>query len=238
MTAQTQPQQSWRLPLLTATVSRKVVVSLSGLFLIVFLVVHLGVNLTMLAGADTYNQVAHWMGHNPAILAMRPVLALGFVVHLLLSFLLWAANQRSRPQRYAMQDPAGGSTWPARNMLVLGALILVFLVLHLANFSIRLTFGSPPLTEVDGHLIKDAYALAVGLFSVWWYAAIYVAAVVLLGLHLSHGAQSALQTLGLSDRRWRRRWTVLGNIYAVVVAVGFALLPVIVFVQSRMGGAQ
>lgn len=232
MIAQTQQAKAFPLPGLKTSVSRKLVVSLSGLFLVVFLAVHLGVNLTMLAGADTYNEVAHWMGTNPAILALRPVLALGVLIHLIVSACLWLENLRTRPQRYALVDPAGGSTWAARNMIVLGALVLAFLVWHVASFSLRLTFGDPPLTEVGGVTINDAFALVTAGFGVWWYAALYVAAIVLLGLHLSHGVQSALQTLGLSDQQWRRRWTVLGNIYAVIVAVGFAALPVYFLVQA------
>ncbi len=237
MISQTQSGNPLTWPVLKTSVSRKVVVSLSGFFLIVFLVVHLGVNLTMLAGADTYNAAAHWMGSNPLIVAMRPVLALGFLVHIVLSALLWAGNLRSRPQRYAMVDPAGGSTWASRNMLILGALVVLFLALHLSSFSIRMTFGSPPMTEVGGALVKDAYAMVTERFALWWYVALYVVAIVMLGLHLSHGFQSAIQTLGLSDVRWRRRWTCLGNVYAIVVAAGFAFLPIFFFVRAQLSSA-
>lgn len=237
MIAQTQQNKSFTMPCLKTSVSRKVVVALSGMFLMVFLIVHLGVNLTLLCGADTYNAAAHWMGTNPAILAMRPVLVLGVVLHLVISAWLWLANLRARPQRYAMVDPAGGSTWAGRNMLVLGALILLFLILHIASFSIPMTFGEVDKVEVSGTLVKDAYTLVTGQFGIWWYSAIYVVAVVFLGLHLSHGFQSAFQTLGLSDHRWRRRWTCLGNLYALIIAVGFAVLPVFFFVQARIGSA-
>jgi len=235
MSVPTQQERALSLPFPRASVGRKLLVSLSGLFLVVFLVVHLGVNLTLYAGRDTYNTAAHWMATNPAILAMRPILVLGVLLHIVVSTWLWAANLKARPQRYEVVDRAGGSTWAARNMIILGALILLFLALHVSTFSIRLTFGSPPLTELEGRVVKDAYALVTTSFGVWWYAAIYVTAIVLLGLHLSHGFQSALQTLGLSDARWRRRWTILGNVYAVIVAAGFASLPLYVFLQAQMG---
>lgn len=235
MTALTQGERAVVPPLPRASVGRKLIVSLSGLFLIVFLVVHLGVNLTLLAGRDTYNAAAHFMGTQPAILAMRPVLVLGFLVHLGMSAWLWAGNLNARPQRYAVVDHAGGSTWAARNMLILGALVFAFLALHLSSFSIRLAFGSPPTTELHGVVVKDVYALVTTAFAVWWYSALYVVATVLLGLHLSHGFQSAFQTLGLSDALWRRRWTALGNLYSVVVAVGFATLPLFFFVRALMG---
>jgi succinate dehydrogenase / fumarate reductase, cytochrome b subunit len=237
MTTQTHPDRAFALPVPGPSVARKVVVSLSGLFLILFLVVHLSVNLTMFGGADTYNTVAHWMGTNPFILAMRPLLVLGFLAHIVISALLWTGNLRARPTRYATVDPAGGSTWASRNMLVLGALVILFLALHLSSFSIKLTFGAPPYTEIAGAKVKDVYGLVTARFALWWYVSLYVVAIVMLGLHLSHGVQSAIQTLGLSDARWRRRWTCLGNIYAIVVAVGFASLPVFHFIQARVSSA-
>jgi succinate dehydrogenase / fumarate reductase, cytochrome b subunit len=218
--------------LMGSSVGRKLIVGLSGLFLIVFLMVHLGVNLTMFAGPDTYNAVANWMGSNPAILAMRPVLALGLIVHILASLYLALLNRRSRPHPYAVSSPAGSSTWASRHMVVLGGLILAFLVLHLSSFSIRMTFGAPPTTEVAGVYMKDAYALVTARFGLWWYVSLYAGAMVLLGLHLAHGFQSAFQTLGLSDRVWRTRWTAIGNAYALLIAVGFASLPVFFFIQQ------
>lgn len=235
MTVTSRSERSFALPLPRASVARKAIVSLSGLFLVVFLLVHLGVNLTLLAGADAYNTAAHFMGTNPLILAMRPVLVLGFLVHIGVSAWIWAGNLQARPQRYAMVDPAGGSTWAARNMLVLGALVLAFLVLHLASFSITLAFGTPPTTDLHGAVVKDVYALVTGRFSVWWYSGVYLVAMVLLGLHLSHGFQSALQTLGLSDAGWRRRWTLVGTLYSVFVAAGFASLPAFFLVRTLLG---
>jgi len=236
MSATTHQERAPVLPFPKASVARKVLVSVTGLFLIVFLVVHLGVNLTLYAGPDIYNAAAHWMATNPAILAMRPVLALGVLLHIVVTTWLWAGNLKTRPQGYSTVDRAGTSTWAARNMIVLGALILLFLLVHVSTFSLRLTFGSPPLTELEGHVVKDAYALVTASFGIAWYAALYVIAIVFLGLHLSHGFQSALQTLGLSDARWRRRWTLLGNAYAVVAAAGFVSLPVFFFLRAQMGG--
>lgn len=219
---------------LGTSVGRKLVVAVSGLFLIVFLVVHLVVNLTLLAGPETYNTVAHWMGTNPAVLAMRPFLALGLLVHIGVSLYLSVSNWGGRPERYMMVDPAGGSSWASRNMLVLGVLILLFLALHLSSFSIRMTFGSPPMTEISGVLMKDAYTMVIARFSLWWYVLLYLVAMVFLGLHLSHGFQSSLQTLGLNDHHWRGRWVVLGNAYSIVVALGFATLPIFFFVQAQV----
>ena len=222
---------------LRASVGRKVVVALSGLFLVVFLAVHLVVNLTLLAGAETYNSAAHWMGTTPAILAMRPVLALGFLVHILLSVALFVRNRTVRPVRYAMVDPAGGSTFAARNMILLGVVLVLFLALHLSSFWLRLTFGEPDMTVVGGIQMKDAYSLVAARFALWWYVALYVVALVALGLHLAHGVSSAIQTLGLQNERWRQRWLWVGRVTATVVVLGFAVLPITFFVQAQMSGA-
>jgi succinate dehydrogenase / fumarate reductase, cytochrome b subunit len=218
-----------------SSVGRKLIVGLSGLFLIIFLVVHLLVNLTMYAGPDTYNAVANWMGSNPGILALRPVLALGLLIHVAVSVHLAVTNRRSRPQGYEVLDAGASSTWASRHMLVLGALIIAFLALHLSSFSIRMTFGTPPLTEVAGVLMKDAYAMVTARFGLWWYVALYTVAMILLGLHLSHGFQSALQTMGLSNQRWRGRWGAAATAYAVIVAAGFASLPLYFFIRSTGG---
>ena len=233
------PTQARRvtLPVPRASVGRKLLVSLSGLFLVVFLLVHLGLNLILYLGPDAYNGAAHWMATHPAILAMRPILAVGVVLHVGFSVWLWAGNLRARPERYARVDPAGGSSWAARNMLVLGVLVLLFLALHVSTFSLRLAFGAPPVTELSGVLVKDVYALVTSAFAVWWYSAIYVVAVLFLGLHLSHGVQSGLQTLGLSNAVWRRRWSCVGNLYAVAITAGFVSLPVFFFLQAQMGNA-
>jgi succinate dehydrogenase / fumarate reductase, cytochrome b subunit len=220
--------------LVGTSVGRKLLVGASGLFLIIFLVVHLGVNLTLFAGADTYNSVAHWMGTNPAVLALRPVLAIGLLIHVLVSLYLGLTNLRARPQGYALRDNGAGSTWASRHMVILGGVILLFLAVHLSSLSIRLAFGSPPVTEVAGVHMHDAYALVMAQFGVWWYAALYAAAIVLLGLHLSHGFQSAVQTMGLSNQRWRRRWVTIGNAYALIIAAGFVSLPVFFFIQSQL----
>lgn len=219
---------------LGASVGRKFVVALSGLFLVTFLTVHLVVNLTMLLGAEVYNSAAHWMGSNPAVQAIRPLLVAGLLVHIALSAYLAWINFAARPTRYAVVSPAGGSTWQARHMFLLGSLLVLFLALHLSSFAIRMTFGSPDPFLIDGVVMKDAYTLVTERFALWWYVALYVVAMVVLGLHLAHGVQSALHTLGLTNERWQRRWLVVGRVYAIVVAGGFALLPVYFFLQAQM----
>lgn len=216
---------------LTASIGRKFVMSISGIFLMVFIAVHLGINLLLIfddSGA-LFNQGAHFMATNPLIKVMEPLLGLGFVIHILWSFYLEIQNWRARPVKYAKQNLSGSSTWASRNMLVLGALVLVFLIIHIINFFVKMKFtGDPLLAEVEVHGVHmhNAYALVAGAFKASTALCIfYIIGGALLGFHLSHGFWSAFQTLGLNNKHWLRRWQVIGRIYAIVVAVGFAIIP-------------
>ncbi len=210
---------------LNESVGRKFLVGISGLFLIMFLTVHLAVNLFLIAGQEAYNMAAYFMASTPAIRVMEPLLAAGFLLHIAYSSVLTFTNQGTRPQKYALVDQSETSSWPSRNMFVLGFLILIFLVLHLSNFWYNMKFGEMTYIEYGGVEVQDAYSLVTGKFIIWWYAVIYVAGAVFLGLHLVHGFSSAFQTLGLSNKLWYRRLKLIGTIYAVIIAAGFAFIP-------------
>ncbi len=220
---------------LGASIGRKLIVAVSGLFLILFLAVHLVVNLTLLAGQETYNMVAHWMGTNPAVSVIQPVLTAGLLVHIGYSAYVSLSNWRARPQPYYWSDPAGGSTWASRNMLLLGGLILAFLVLHISSFSIRVKLGDAPMADIGGVMTKDLYAMVTARFELGWYVLTYVVAMFFLGLHLAHGFHSGIQTLGLSDGTWRNRWVLLGTGYSIVIAAGYMLLPIYFFLRTHSG---
>lgn len=215
-----------------ASVGKKFIVSLSGLFLITFLLVHLAVNLFLLFGPDAYNQAAHFMATNPLIKVMEPMLALGFLLHILYTIVLTIANQRTRPQNYSMVDPSEASTWPSRNMFVLGGLIIFFLVIHLSNFWVKMKFGDMDYVLVGGVAMQDAYTLVSNKFAIWWYDLLYVVGAIFLGLHLSHGFQSAFQTIGLNNQLWRKRWTFLGIVYSVLIAAGFSIIPLYFLIKA------
>ena len=214
---------------LTASIGRKVVMSLSGIFLLVFIAVHLGINLLLIfddSGA-LYNQGAHFMVTNPLIKIMEPILGLGFVIHIIWSFFLEVQNWRARPVKYAKKNMSGASTWASRNMLVLGALVLVFLIIHIINFYVKMKItGDVGEVVIHGTHMHDAYTLVASAFkSSILLGVFYILGGILLGIHLSHGFWSAFQTLGLNNKYWLNRWKVIGKIYAIVVAVGFAVIP-------------
>ncbi|WP_320110890.1 succinate dehydrogenase cytochrome b subunit [Draconibacterium orientale] len=216
---------------LTASIGRKFVMSLSGLFLVVFIAVHLGLNLLLIFdnSGDLFNQGAHFMATNPLIKIVEPILGLGFIIHIVWSFFLEYQNWKARPVKYAKKNMSGASSWASRNMLVLGGLVLVFLIIHLINFFIKMKFtGDPLLAEVtiNGEHMHNAYALVSSAFiNSAALGVFYILGGALLGFHLSHGFWSAFQTLGLNNKHWLNRWKVIGTIYAILIAVGYTVIP-------------
>jgi succinate dehydrogenase / fumarate reductase cytochrome b subunit len=217
--------------LLKSSIGKKLIVALSGLFLMSFLVVHLLVNL-MLIIDDTgvlFNKAAHFMATNPAIRIVEPLLALGFGVHIVYTLILTIQNMRSRPVRYAKSGSADEVSWASRNMFILGGLIATFLVMHLFHFFIKMKFtGDPLFTDVviDGENMKNGYLLVSTLFKTsLFYSIIYVIGAIFLGLHLVHGFWSAFQSIGFANKNWLPRLKTVALIFAVIMATGFSIIP-------------
>jgi len=215
---------------LLASIGRKFMMSITGLFLLVFIAVHLGINLLLIFddSGELFNQGAHFMASNPLIKIMEPLLGLGFLIHIIWSFFLEYQNWKARPVRYKKQNLSGSSTWASRNMLILGALVLVFLVVHIINFFWVIKFNPETMQTVNIHgtEMEDAYTLVAELFKTSiGYGIFYILGGILLGIHLSHGFWSAFQTLGLNNKYWMKRWQIIGKLYAILVAVGFAIIP-------------
>lgn len=215
---------------LLASIGRKFLMSITGLFLLMFIGVHLAINLLLIFddSGELFNVGAHFMASNPAIKIVEPLLGLGFMIHILWSFVLEYQNWKARPVKYNKKDRGGSSTWASRNMLILGALVLVFLVIHIINFFWVIKFDPHSMQAVTygGTEMEDTYTLVANLFkgSVI-YGIFYIIGGVLLGIHLSHGFWSAFQTLGLNNKNWMKRLQFLANLYAVIVAIGFSIIP-------------
>jgi succinate dehydrogenase / fumarate reductase, cytochrome b subunit len=216
---------------LFASIGRKFLMSITGIFLLLFILVHLTVNLFLIFD-DTgmlYNQGSHFMVTNPVIRVIEPVLALGFVIHIIWSLIITWKNWIARPVKYKKQDSAETSSWSSRNMLILGSLILVFLTIHIINFYVKIRFtGSSLLDEgiPAGSEMENTYALVKMLFTgSLLYCLLYIAGAILLGLHVTHGFWSALQTIGFNNRNWICRLQWIARVYAILVAVGFSVIP-------------
>ncbi|HDP55221.1 MAG TPA: succinate dehydrogenase cytochrome b subunit [Bacteroidetes bacterium] len=215
--------------LFSTSLGRKLIMSITGLFLMLFLLVHLGTNLLLLVGnGELYNKAAHALATTPLLKAVELLLALGFIFHILYATTITLKNRKARPVGYAKTGTNELTSWPSKNMYILGFTILAFLVLHLINFFLKLKFGDVPQISYDNGItqIHNTYQLVSEFFiSHWWYSLIYIVSAILLGLHLSHGFWSAFQTIGLNNSKWIKRLQVVSCIYAAVIAAGFTIIP-------------
>ncbi|MFP4620157.1 MAG: succinate dehydrogenase cytochrome b subunit [Bacteroidales bacterium] len=210
----------------TSSVGKKFIMSVTGIFLILFLIVHLTVNSLLLVGADAFNEAAHFMATNPVIVIIEPLLAVGFIVHIIYSAYITLQNQRQRPVRYRKVERWSSSTWPSRNMFILGAFILIYLVIHLSNFFWKVRFGQVETVMVNGTEMHNLYSLVSSLFQNWWYDLIYILGALFLALHLSHGFWAAFQSLGWNNDLWRNRLKRIAYVFALIMGVGFSIIPI------------
>lgn len=206
------------------SIGKKVIMSVTGLFLIVFLLVHLTLNLLVLADEDgsTFNAAAHFMGTNPIMKIMEWALAAGFIFHMLYATILTLKNRAARPVKYEVSNDSD-STWSSQNMFITGAAIITFLVLHIINYFYKIKF-----TDLIDSGQMTEYDLVKGIFQpeLWYFSVIYIVAFILLGLHLIHSFQSSFQTLGLNNSNWLPRLKFIGALYAIIIAVGFSIIPI------------
>ena len=191
-----------------------------------FLMVHLTMNSLLLFGdGELFNVAANFMSSNPLIKVVEPVLALGFILHIIYASYITLKNRMARPTGYKVSSKTDVS-WASKNMFILGSLILIFLVIHLANFFWKIKFGTVDTVMIEGQEMHDTYLLVAGLFKEWWwYDVIYILGAILLFLHLTHGFWSAFQTIGWDNYKWMPRLKVIAYIYAIIIAGGFAIIP-------------
>lgn len=215
---------------LLASIGRKFLMSITGLFLVMFIGVHLIINLLLIFddSGELFNIGANFMATNPVIKIMEPVLGLGFMIHIIWSFFLEYENWKARPVKYNKKNLSASSSWASRNMLILGALVLVFLIIHIINFFWVIKFEPHTMGKVliGGEEMEDTYTLVADVFkgSVL-YGIFYILGGILLGFHLTHGFWSAFQTLGLNNKNWMSRLQFLAKLYAIIVAIGFSVIP-------------
>ncbi|GAB3204536.1 succinate dehydrogenase / fumarate reductase cytochrome b subunit [Pontibacter aydingkolensis] len=222
---------NWFTKTFSSTIGRKIIMSITGLFLISFLVVHLVGNLQLFKddGGAAFNVYSHFMGNNPIIRTMEIVLLLGFLFHIYDAIALTRRNKASRPVGYANNHPQENSTWSSRNMGLLGTVILVFLIIHLWNFFVPARFGGLDPIVVENVEYDNLYIKVVQSFQIWWYVAIYVLAMVALAYHLIHGFQSAFQSLGLTHKKYTPFIQKFGYAFSVIICLGFAIIPLYFF---------
>lgn len=222
---------SWITDTFGSSVGKKLIMSLTGLFLTIFLIIHLIGNLAIFSddGGLSFNNYAVFMTTFPLIKAVSYLLYLGILVHALFALILWIGNRKARPVGYAVERANENSTWASRSMILLGSLILIFLIMHLKDFWWQYKFSGGYEFEIDANGNKDLYKLVVAQFQFTYVLVAYLIGLVALAIHLWHGFQSAFQTLGLNHQRYTPVIKFLGVLYAVLVPLGFATMPVYVY---------
>ena len=219
-----QPQRAF-----SSSIGSKFLIALTGLFLVIFLIGHLAGNLLFIAGPDAFNEYSHKLTSNPLVYVAELGLLVIFALHIIKTIALYAGSYAARPQGYAKKRWAKTKSASSRKsvssstMILTGTITLLFVVTHLATFKFGTYYETP-----DG--IRDIYRLQLAVFSNPGYVAFYIVAMGVIVFHLWHGASSAMQSFGVNSPTWTPRLQWLGRGLAVIVGLGFALLPVYTFV--------
>ena len=215
----------------TSSIGKKLIMSISGLFLIVFLLLHLTINALSLISEEAFQAGCDFMAL-PIITVMVPVLALGFIIHIIYGFYLSATNLKARgKERYAVAHKGAADNWASKNMLVLGIIVLGVLGFHLTHFWADmqlLQFQGVPHEELANPnvlLLETFKSPVVVVIYVVWFAALW--------FHLTHGFWSAFHTIGWNNDTWIKRLKVISYIFATIIFVGFTAVAVVACLKAN-----
>ncbi len=204
------------------SVARKVVMALSGLFLVLFLVLHVTINLTSVISPDTFNSMSHFMGYNPVVqFLMQPILIAGVVVHFVMGIVLELQNRKARSVRYVKYKGSANAPWVSRNMILSGLVVLAFLGLHFYDFWIHEM--NYKFIEANPEDPTRYYAETVEKFAPMWRTLLYVVSFILLALHLWHGFASSFQSMGINNK-YSSGIRSFARLYAIVVPLLFIFI--------------
>ncbi|MFT4644653.1 MAG: succinate dehydrogenase / fumarate reductase cytochrome b subunit [Planctomycetota bacterium] len=216
----------------TSSIVRKLLMALTGFFLMVFLLQHLLINMLSVISPEMFNSVSLFMGTNPVVqFAMQPILMFSVVFHFIWGMKLELENRSSRPIKYAVNNGAANSTWMSRNMIITGVMVLMFLALHFYDFwipEVKTKFIDGNWTGMHDGGIRF-YEELVHKFQDPIRVGLYVLAFISLALHLLHGFQSAFQTVGFNHTKYTPIIKLLGNVYAILIPLGFAFVAIFHF---------
>lgn len=210
--------------IIRSSIARKVVMALSGIFLVLFLALHFTINFTSVISPDIFNEMSHFMGYNIIVqFIMQPILIAGVVVHFVMGFVLEIQNNRARGVKYVQYKGSANAPWVSRNMIISGAVILAFLGLHFYDFWIHEM--AYKYVESGPEDPTRYYAETVEKFAPFWRTFIYVISFGLLSLHLWHGFASSFQTMGVNNK-YTPSIVNFTKIYAVAIPLGFAFIAI------------
>ncbi len=228
--------------LTNSSVGKKLVMSITGSMLVLFILFHMSMNLVAIFSGDAYNMICEFLGANWYALAATAALAGGVIVHFVYALILTSNNLAARGKvRYSITVQEKNVSWSSKNMLVLGYVVVAGLILHLCNF-----WAKMQLVEIMGHhevmvggqMVSptDGAAIIKYTFSQWYYVVAYLAWFAGLWFHLTHGVWSMFQTVGFANDTWYPRLKCMANTLATLIFLGFAAVVVTFFVRSLMCG--
>jgi succinate dehydrogenase / fumarate reductase cytochrome b subunit len=212
---------------------RKSMIAATGLFLCLFLIVHLSANCILLLpeemAKEMYNSYSTLLRENPLIKIVAYALYLSIILHVIYALLVTLRNRKAKPDKYAVNHTKENSSWASQNMGLIGVLILLFIVVHLANFWARIKLGMGEGVGVDSYGNKDVYKVISSLFHNIYYVIFYSLLMIPLGFHLHHGLKSAFKTLGFYHKTGLKFISKAALIYALIVSILFGIIPFIVY---------
>lgn len=210
--------------LINSSIGRKVVMSLTGIALVLFMTFHASMNVVALFSGDAYNMICKLLGANWYAVVATIALGALAVCHIIYAFILTAQNRRARgSERYAVTSKPNSVEWASQNMLVLGLIVCLGLLLHLFNFWYNMMFAE--LTGMETAIDPaNGFELIKATFSNKLYVVLYILWIVALWFHLSHGFWSALQTVGVNGKVWFNRWKTIGVVYVTLLMLAFLVV--------------
>lgn len=232
---------NWFSRFITSSIGQKVIMALTGLFLITFLAVHLAGNLMLLSddGGQAFNEYAYFMTHNPVIKTLSYGLYFFILLHSIQGIILWRRNKSARGNtNYAVKvDRVAGDNGKLSSVYMgaLGTVILLFILIHMYQFWLQMKLGNVDMItyEAGADPVKDLHTLVMSTYQNVGFVAFYVISMGFIAFHLWHGFQSAFQTLGLNHPKWTPLIKAVGKVYSVLVPLGFAIIPLWMYLQSR-----
>ena len=205
--------------LTNSSVGRKVVMSVTGLFLVLFVTFHALMNAVALIKFEAYDAICEFLGANWYAVLGTLVLAAGFAIHIIYAFWLTLQNRKARGNnRYEVTSKPKDVEWASQNMLVLGLIVVCFMILHLVQF-----WAKMQLPELMGDHVMNGTSYLQATFCKWWVLPIYLIGFAALWFHISHGFWSAFQTLGTANDKWIPRWQCISKWWASIVFILFAV---------------
>lgn len=224
---------SWFKETISSSIGRKLVMALTGIFLILFLAEHLIGNLLLLKGDSgvAFNEYAHFMKHNVFIQIGEVILFGGILFHVIEGIVLMIKYKKARPVGYTT-NKSKINNWTSRFMGPFGVIILVFLIIHLNNFFRYKYFPGSEVSNMEGTDVMDMAGLVYRVFANPLEVTFYVVAMMIVGFHLWHGFESSFQTLGLNNKKYTPLIRIAGRCFAVLVPLGLALIPLVIYIRG------